>query len=113
MDVNNRSRERVGLTLLTAAAGPGQIGLVKLLLAAGADVNAKSAVDLFGKICTPLMAAAEGGWTEIVPILLEAGADVNASVEGKTALDFAIENRHADVVDLLRAVGTYPCSSES
>ena len=113
MDVNNRSRERVRLTLLTAAAGSGQISLVKLLLAAGADVNATSAVGLSRKICTPLMAAAESGWTEIVPILLEAGADVNASVEGKTALGFAMENKHADVVDLLRAVGAYPCSSES
>ncbi len=105
LNVNDRSGESAGLTLLTAAAGPGQISLVKLLLAAGADVNAKSAVDLFGKIRTPLMAAAEGGWIEIVHILLEAGADTNASVEGKTALDFAMENKHADVVDLLRAVG--------
>ena len=72
LDVNDRSHERVRLTLLTAAAGSGQISLVKLLLAAGADVN--------------------------------------ASVEGKTALDFAMENRHTDVVDLLCAAGASPSS---
>ena len=113
LDVNKSSCERVELTLLSAAAASGQADLVKLLLAAGADANATSAVGLFRKIRTPLMLAAESGWTEIVSILLKAGADVNISVEGRTALDLALENQHADVVDLLRAVGAYPCSSES
>ena len=111
LDVDDRSHNRVGLTLLSAAAESGQTNLVKHLLAAGADVNAKSAVDLFGKIRTPLMAAAEGGWAEIVPGLLQAGADVNASVEGRTALDFAMENQYTDVVNLLRAAGASLSSS--
>ena len=114
LDVNKSSCERVvQLTLLTAAVRSRQRNLVKLLLAAGANVNATSAVGLSRKIRTPLMLAAESGWTEIVPILLEAGADVNIPVEGRTALDLALENGHTDVVDLLRAAGASASSPES
>ena len=112
LDVNNRSCEGEELTPLTAAAGSGQTNLVKLLLAAGADVNAKSNVG-FLDIRTPLMVAAESGSAEIVHILLEAGADVNVSIEGRTALDFAMKNKHANVVDLLRGAGASHGSSAS
>ena len=113
LDVDDRSCHRVGPTLLSAAAASGQTDLVKLLLAAGVDVNAPADPRLVVNPRTPLMAAAKGGRTKIVSILLKAGADVNASVEGRTALSIALENQHTDVVDLLRAAGASPASPET
>lgn len=50
----------------------GNTEIVKLLLEAGADVNAK---DIYGN--TALMYSSEYGYTEIVKLLLEAGSEVD------------------------------------
>jgi ankyrin repeat protein len=88
--------------LMAAQEGRGQI--VKLLLAAGADVE-KS---LTGGL-TPLMVAAEYGHASAVKALLEANADLSITIEynGKdyTALDLAKANRHLGVVALLKKYG--------
>ena len=61
-----------GMTPLVRAAQVNKIELVKLLIEAGADVNAK------GRI-TALTKAAEGGHLEVVRLLLNHGAEVNPS----------------------------------
>src|SRR5262249_17858533 len=69
-------------TALNAASQEGHPEVVRALLAANADVNAK-AVDG----TTALMIASKGGQPEVVRALIAAGADVNARTdEGGTAL---------------------------
>ena len=90
-----------GDTPLHDAAYRGYADVVKLLLAAGADVNAK---DSFGD--TPLHAAAINGQADVVKLLLAAGADVNAKGWiGYTPLHHAAYDGHADVAKLLLAAG--------
>ncbi|KAI7771477.1 hypothetical protein LZL87_010917 [Fusarium oxysporum] len=64
-------------TPLWYAAQNGHEAVVKLLVAAGVDVNAAAAAD-YGEQ-TVLQAAAEGGHLEVIEKLLAAGADVNAA----------------------------------
>ena len=63
-----------GETILMTAARTGQPEVVKLLLDAGADLNARE--HWFGE--TALMWAAAENHAEAVRVLVEAGADVNA-----------------------------------
>ncbi|KAH5756675.1 hypothetical protein HBI37_058330 [Parastagonospora nodorum] len=77
------------LTAVLAAVQTKSVGLVKLLLDHGAEVNAPAIRRLFR---TPLQAAAESGCLEVVKLLLKNGADVNglpAKRGGGTALQFA------------------------
>gem|GEM_PF-854388 len=65
-------------TPLILASQSGHADIVKILLDAGAKVNAKTVNDW-----TPLMLAAEYGHTEVVRMLLDAGAKVNAQAKNK------------------------------
>ena len=77
----------------------GHIEVVELLLAAKANVNAKSK-----RGYTALMGAAWRGNTEVVKLLLAANADVNAkSDRGTTALITAAYRDKIEVVKLLLA----------
>jgi len=83
------------------AAHVGHKEIVELLIANGADVNAKDS----GII--PLNLATGGGHMEIVELLIAAGADVNAKGggNGTTPLDVAIKLNHTELTDLLRKHG--------
>jgi len=117
---------------LLDAASAGQIGVVKLHLAAGTDVNVKTVsfstplhyaamhgykeiaellitngadVNAMDKInyAAPLHYAASGGHKEIVVRLIAEGADVHAKDDrGRTPLDVAIGRKHPETIDLLR-----------
>ncbi len=95
-------------TPLFDAAFRGRSDMVRFLLSAGAEVNARDASG-----ATPLMAAAwshqdvaEADTMETVRVLLDNGADVNAVAEnGDTALTWATEMEHEGVQRLLREAG--------
>lgn len=79
----------------------GHIEVMKLLIKAGANVNAKSS---FG--WTALMGAANAGSIEAVKLLLKSGANPkHRSADKDTALSRAKEAGYADVVKLLREAG--------
>ena len=84
------------------AAGWGRKDIVELLIAKGADVNAKFEDD--GS--TPLHLAAWKGHFETAELLIAKGADVNAKIEdGRTPLDRAEETNNKEITDLLRKHG--------
>ena len=88
-------------TALIDAAADGNIEVVKQLLAAGANVNAKNK---WGG--TPLHWAARGGHKEIVELLIAKGANVNAkNDEDGTPLHLAADRGHTEVVELLITAG--------
>lgn len=75
--------------------------IVELLLAKGAQVNAKGA----GRN-TPLHEAVFYGAKEIVELLIAKGADINArTVDGLTPLHFAARGRKYEMAELLIAKG--------
>ena len=95
-----------GMTPLHFAAGHGELSVVRMLVAAGAKINAR---DDRGR--SPLYIAARSGWTQIVDVLLRSRADVNAKDnEGRTPLKIvntegAKVSTHAAVVALLTKNG--------
>ena len=89
--------------VLYSAVLRGDLVAVKMLLDAGADVNAQG--ELYGNA---LEVAADRGYKDVVHLLLENGADVN--VQGGyygNALQAASICRHEDVVRLLLENGAY------
>ncbi len=66
-----------GLTVLGHAAWGGHKEIVELVIAEGADVNAKRNTGV-----TPLHHAAWNGHKEVAELLIANGADVNAKIEG-------------------------------
>lgn len=87
---------------LHAAAAGRHIDVCRLLVAAGADVNATQHGGY-----TPLHEAAQHGDAEMVELFLSAGADPTISVEDDgTPADLAEAAGHADVAHRLREVAT-------
>ncbi|MEX1170379.1 MAG: ankyrin repeat domain-containing protein [Chloroflexota bacterium] len=85
--------------LHSAAAGR-QIEICRLLLAGGAEVDARQAGGF-----TPLHEAARNGDPEMVELFLSAGADPTARTEdGRTAADIAEGSAHPDVARRLRDI---------
>ena len=85
--------------LHSAAAGH-NIEVCRLLLAAGAEVDARQAGGF-----TPLHEAAQNGDPEMVELFLSAGADPGLqNDEGRTAADLAEAAAHPDVARRLREV---------
>ncbi len=74
---------------------------VNLLLARGADVNAKD-----NRSVTPLMLALANGYPDVVPLLLDRGADVNARDNtGKSPLMYA--SPQLPLIKMLLAKGAF------
>ncbi|RTE69030.1 hypothetical protein BHE90_016591 [Fusarium euwallaceae] len=103
-------KDTTSCTPLWYAALNGHEGMVKLLLAEGADVNTAAAAEYKGR--TTLQAAAERGHGKIVERLLAAGAYVNAAAaanddddDGRTALQAAAERGHGEIVERLLEAG--------
>jgi len=88
---------------LVNAALQGDLGMLRLLLSKGVDVNDWSD-DLRS---TALMIAAQKGSADVVSFLLENGADPNVTTQAgdKSALRRAVEAGHDDVRDLLTRYG--------
>lgn len=86
---------------LLDAAGNGQTSEVLTLLNAGADVNAKDALQR-----TALLLTIAGGHVDTVQALLDAGADVDVkSWDGATALMQASYGEHSKIVQVLVEAG--------
>ena len=91
-------RDAMGRTALMFAATGANAETVELLLDEGAEINA---VDT-GEGFTALMHAAAEGQVEVVQILLKNKADpAIRDVDGDTARDFATQNGHSEVKELL------------
>jgi ankyrin repeat protein len=93
--------ERGRTALFLAARSDGTAPIVKMLIAAGADVNAVDAASM-----SILHAAAAGNDTETIQLLVDAGTNVNAvDFAGFTPLIHAASNRNIDAVRLLISKG--------
>ncbi len=93
-----------GFTHLMAAVNRGEIRIAKLLIDAGADVNALSGP----RGWTPLLLAVgqKKPNPQMVRLLLDSGADVNAQNQhGENALSFAVFNNNPQMVKLLLRAG--------
>ena len=96
--VNMASRETMKMTPLASAIAAQQNDIVRTLIEHGADVNAKAENDL-----SPLHTAAARGNLEVAALLLDHGADLNATTkDGKTAVAYAEERNHPEMVEFLQ-----------
>jgi len=98
--VTNGPIDRLKITALHNAAAFGPVDMVRSLLKAGANVDARDSRNL-----TPLFfaLATEYPSTEIVQTLLQSGADVNAGDKtGETPLDWAEKFGNPRVIALLK-----------
>ena len=88
--------------LVWAVRRGGEKEVTELLIANGADVNAKGGVNVW----TPLHDAASFGYKEVGELLIAKGADLNAKDKnGRTPLDWTINQKHTSITDLLRKHG--------
>ena len=96
--------EANGWTALMSAANCGDLAIVRLLLNAGARVNA----GLIPSGLTALMMASKDGHTEVTQLLLDRGADPTAacSDDHSNALMLAASWGHMGTVRLLASFGT-------
>ncbi len=93
-------RDKSERTALMYAVEKGYPQIASLLISAGSDVNAKTKAGI-----TPLMLAAKQS-VDTVDLLLEAHVDVNAaSVDGFTAMTFALEKGNAEAIAALVDAG--------
>lgn len=98
-----REIDKGGFTPLLFATQQGTLESVKLLIAAGADVNETAPEGI-----SALVVAAHSGHGAVAAFLLEKGADPNASGAGYTALHAAILRGDATLVKALLARGADP-----
>ncbi|HJW96294.1 MAG TPA: ankyrin repeat domain-containing protein [Thermoanaerobaculia bacterium] len=100
-DMRIRAKTKFRNSPFLAAMLIGDYDTIKLFLDRGADVLERQ-----GEGDTALHEAAAGGDFEMVKLLVERGSDIGArDDEGKSPLDYAVERKHAEVADFLRAKG--------
>jgi ankyrin repeat protein len=105
------------------AAAQGHPEMIRVLIAHGADVNARSNHEEWERqvtseprdkwlppgSLTPLLFAARENCLECLPVLIEAGADLDATTpDGISAVVLALINGHFDVAGALLEAGTDP-----
>ncbi|XP_061172554.1 protein fem-1 homolog B-like [Saccostrea echinata] len=96
-----------GATALWCAAGAGHLGIVKLLLEHGADVNHATKTN-----STPLRAACFDGRLDVVQCLVENGADISIPNKyNNTCLMITSYKGHCEVVRYLLEKGANPDST--
>jgi len=102
--VNSPSRNPMSVMPLHSAAANRHFEICRLLITAGAEVNATQA-DHF----TPLHAAAQNDVAPLARLLLEYGANPKlATVDGKTPLDLAQQEGSTQVAALLEKLRRSP-----
>lgn len=98
-------RDADGSTPLHCACWKGHEAVVRVLLDAGADVNAENANEHWGT--TPLHAAAHANRRRIAELLIAQGANINArNLNNRTPLDETSFHNAKAAAELLRASGT-------
>jgi len=98
-DVNHK--DNIGFTCFYAAVQEKHKPIIEYLLSKGVRVNETNGQNND----TPLHKACVSGSLEVVKILVNAGADINAvNKQGKSSLDFAVENNHQSIVDYLESL---------
>jgi uncharacterized protein len=82
---------------LNSAAAGQHLDIARVLIAQGADVNARQTGGF-----VPLHSAAQNGQIEMIRLLIEHAADLNAKSEtGMTPFDYAIQANHNEAANLL------------
>lgn len=100
-DPNVPSSNDFKVAPLHSACAISNVAIAKILLDAGADVNAKQSLGV-----TPLHSAAHNGQAELATILITYGADVDAKTDQRmTPLQMALEKDHVIVADVIRNAG--------
>jgi uncharacterized protein len=100
-EVNVSSRNALKAVPLRSAVVAGHLDIARLLVARGADVNARGEG---GE--TPLHEVAGMGRVEFARLLLDHGADINArGDDGKTPLTVALDNKQTEMANFLRSRG--------
>jgi ankyrin repeat protein len=96
-EVNTPSQNGLKVTPLNSAAAGRHYEIAMLLLERDANPNIRQEGDF-----VPLHSAAMNGQIEMVKLLLQYGADKDLkSLDGKTARDYALENGHKIVAEVL------------
>ncbi len=89
-------RNKKGETPLIKLSYKNDLKPIKILIEAGADVNAQA-----NDGSTALMNAAYNGHTDVVNLLIEKGANINLRTKkGNSAFDFAMQKHKNDVLSL-------------
>ena len=97
----NAATPQIGNTPLHLMAGHGEAAAVRILIAAGADVNARNRSDV-----TPLYTAAKNNIPEVVQALLDAGAD--PAIHANTRFDSSLVPEPAEAARGNRKLRGHP-----
>src|SRR5712664_129094 len=97
-DVKTSARNAQKVTALHGAVARRDVEIVRMLLEAGADANARQERGF-----VPLHDAAANGHADLVELLLKHGARADAKTDdGKTAGEMAAERGHKELAEMLR-----------
>jgi ankyrin repeat protein len=109
-DVN--AKDKSGSTPLQTAVDGGQRSVAEFLITNKAQIDVRSLNGM-----TPLLSAIIGGKMEMVELLLDNHADANREIgplkDSRSPLGWAIESKHAQIVQLLLDHGAKPNAADS